>query len=120
MNSIQNIAALLKEWLELTRLELHSLQIGRWNDLAKIQTAKHALRASLVEGVAQWKTENPGEAATNPFPNEVSRLLELEARSSELLAVRKREVREKILLLEQALYDIRRVRPMVAAASQAA
>jgi hypothetical protein len=120
MDSSHPIAVLLREWLELTRSESHAIQFGRWNEVAQIQKSKSTLQKPLISAIEQWKAGNPSEAATNPFHVEVSRLLELEARTSELLAVRKREVREKILLLEQALYDLRRNVPARAAASQVA
>jgi outer membrane PBP1 activator LpoA protein len=109
MNAYSRITTLLKEWLEMTHSESHAIQVGRWSELAKIQQAKTALQQPLADAIEQWKIENPAEAATHPFRDEVNRLLDLESRNSELLAVRKREVREKMLLLEQALYDVRRL-----------
>jgi outer membrane PBP1 activator LpoA protein len=110
MNSRHRITTLLKEWLEMTRLESHAIQMGRWSELARIQKAKTALQQPLTDALDQWKTENPEEAATNLFRDDISRLIALESHNSELLAVRKREVREKMLLLEQALYELRRLR----------
>ena len=109
MNTRQRITMLLKEWLEMTHREFHAIQTGRWSELERIQKAKAALQKPLTDAIEQWKTENPEEAATNPFRNDVNSLLALESHNSELLAVRKREVREKMLLLEQALYDLRRL-----------
>jgi len=110
MNARQRITLLLKEWLDMTRHECHAIQMDRWSELNKIQKAKTALQQPLDEAIEQWKAENPTEAALNPFRHEISRLIALESRNSELLAVRKREVREKMLLLEQALYDLRHAR----------
>jgi len=120
MNSRQRITTLLKEWLEMTHLECHAITVGRWSDLARIQKSKAALQQPLTDAIEEWKIENPVEAASNPFRHEVSRLLDLESHNSELLAVRKREVREKMLLLEQALYDLRRLRSFYAPTSEAA
>jgi outer membrane PBP1 activator LpoA protein len=106
MKARQIITTLLKEWLELTHRESHAIQMGRWSELARIQAAKAALQAPLTEAIERWKNENPAEAAGHPFRDEVNRLLALEAHNGELVAVRKREVREKILLLEQALDDL--------------
>jgi outer membrane PBP1 activator LpoA protein len=110
MNARQRITTLLKEWLEMTQRESHAIQVARWSELARIQKAKAVLQRPLTDAIEQWKTENPEEAASNPFRDGVSSLLALESHNSELLAVRKRKVREKILLLEQALYDLRRLR----------
>ena len=110
MNARQRITTLLKEWLEMTHRESHVIQFGRWSELARIQKAKAALQQPLTEAIEQWKTESPAESASHPFRDEVSRLLALEANNGRLLAMRKREVREKELLLEQALDDLRRLR----------
>lgn len=120
MNARQRITLLLKEWLDMTRRESHAIQMGRWSELDRIQKAKASLQQPLADAIEQWKTENPTEAALNPFRDEISRLLALESRNSELLAVRKREVREKMLLLEQALYDLRHLRSAFAPTSEAA
>jgi outer membrane PBP1 activator LpoA protein len=120
MNARQRITALLKEWLLLTHRESHAIQLGRWSELAEIQNAKDDLRLPLANAIEQWKLENPAERDSNPFRDEVNRLLALESHNSELLALRKREVREKILLLEQALYDLRRLCPLCAQTSEAA
>jgi outer membrane PBP1 activator LpoA protein len=120
MKTRQRITKLLNEWLELTHRESHAIQFGRWSELTRIQKAKAALQLPLTEAIEQWKTESPAEAASNPFRAEVTRLLALEANNGELLAVRKREVREKILLLEQALDDLRRLHASYAQSSAAA
>jgi outer membrane PBP1 activator LpoA protein len=109
MKARQHITTLLKQWLELTHREAHAIQMGRWSQLSRIQKAKGALQEPLNDAIAQWKNENPAEFACYPFRSEISRLLALEADNSELLALRKREVREKILLIEQALDDLRRL-----------
>ena len=104
----------------MTHRESHAIRVGRWLELAGIQKAKAALQQPLTNAIEQWKIENRADNTSHPFRDEVSRLLDLEARNSELLAMRKREVREKILLLEQALYDLRRVRSSYAQTSEAA
>lgn len=119
MNTRQRITSILKEWLEMTQLECHSLQVGRWSELARIQKKKETLLQPLKEAIEKWVSENPLEAASNPFRHDVVRLLDLETHNSELLAVRKREVREKILLLEQILYDLHLVRSCCVTSSAA-
>jgi hypothetical protein len=120
MKARHRITLLLKEWLEMTRRESHAIQMGRWAELARIQKAKAALQEPLTAAIEQWKAENPAEAAANPFGGDIGNLLVLESRNSELLAVRKREVREKMLLLEQALYDLRHVRSAYTQTSEVA
>ena len=104
----------------MTHLECHAIQVGRWSELGRIQKSKAALQQPLNDAIEQWRKENPAEAAATPFRREITRLLDLESHNSELLAVRKREVREKMLLLEQVLYDLRRLRSSYAEASEAA
>jgi hypothetical protein len=120
MNAGQRITTILKEWLQLTRLESHAIKVGRWSELTRIQKVKTALQQPLIDAVEEWKTKNPAEATSNPFRHEISRLFDLESHDGELLAVRKREVREKILLLEQALSDLRHLRSSCAQATETA
>jgi outer membrane PBP1 activator LpoA protein len=120
MKARQRITTLLKEWLAMTHRESHVIQIGRWSELARIQKAKAALQLPLTNAIEQWQAENPAEAASHPFRNEVNRLLALESQNSELLVLRKREVREKTLLLEQALDGLHRLRSAYAQTSEAA
>jgi hypothetical protein len=110
MTARQHIASLLKEWLELTKLESHAIQIGRWTELAKIEKAKAGLEQPLLDAIEKWNLEPRHDGAANIFRVDIKQLLELESSQSKLLAVRKREVREKKLLLEQALEDLRYVR----------
>jgi hypothetical protein len=106
----QHIAAILKEWMEMTHLEGQAIRAGDWPALRQTQEAIAGLRVSLSAAMEQWTAENPEEAKSQPFRDEVSQLLALETRNSDLLAVRKRQAREKKLLLEQALFNLRRIR----------
>ncbi len=110
MKARHEITEILKQWLHLTHNESHALQVGRWAELGKIQKAKDLLQRPLTEALERWRIEDPQEAAWSLIHHEVCRLRDLEGQHSELLAVRKREVREKILLLEQALFDVCRLR----------
>jgi hypothetical protein len=110
MDHRQHIAALLKQWLEMTRGESHAIQAGDWPALRKIQAAKGEMRLSLGRAVEQWRAENPAEAATQPFRAEVTQLLALETQNGNIVAARQHKVREKKKLLEQALFNLRRVR----------
>jgi flagellar biosynthesis/type III secretory pathway chaperone len=110
MSPRQQIAAILKQWLEKTHAEGHAIQTGDLNTLRLIQKSKVELREPLSQAVTRWRRENPQEANTHPFRAEVSQLLALETRYAELLAARKRNALEKKALLEQALFNLRRVR----------
>ena len=110
MEPRQRIAAILKQWLEKTHAEGEAIHAADLTALGKIQESKAELRAPLAEAIAQWRAKNPDEADTHPFHDEVNQLLALETHHSELLAARKRRAQEKKVLLEQALFNLRRVR----------
>jgi hypothetical protein len=110
MDARHHIEAILKQWLEMTRAETQAIRAGDWPALRQTQAAKTNLRVSLGEAIEKWKTTKPEEAKSQPFRDEVTQLLALETRNSHLLSARKREAREKKFLLEQALYNLRRVR----------
>jgi len=110
MNPRQRIAAILKQWLEKTHAEAQAIQSGEWAALRSIQADKAELRLPLGQAVEQWRAQNPAEAATDPFRSEVSQLLALETQNGNILAGRKHRAQEKKRLLEQALFNLRRVR----------
>ena len=104
MDPRQQIAAILKQWLEKTCAEGQAIQSGDFSALRAIQDSKAELRAPLGEAVCRWRAQSPEEANAHPFRAEVTQLLALETHHS------KRKAREKQLLLEQALFNLRRVR----------
>jgi hypothetical protein len=110
MDRRQHIGAILKQWLEMTHAESQAIQTGDWRALRNIHAAKAELRLPLGQAVEQWREENPAEAAANPFRAEVTQLLALETQNSSLLAARKQRAHQKKRLLEQALFNLRRVR----------
>jgi hypothetical protein len=110
MNPRQQIAAILKEWLEKTHAEGQAIQTGDLAGLRKIQKSKAELRDPLAAAMTQWRTESPAEANAYPFRAEVNELLALETRHGQLLTARKRDVQEQKARLEQALFNLRRVR----------
>lgn len=111
---------LLKEWLDLTHLESHAIRVGRWSEMTRIERAKSELAPPLASAIGRWKSDNPVEAVGNPFHREIDRLIALEQQNSRLIAVRKLEVREKILIIEQALYDLRYIEASYEQRSEAA
>ena len=110
MNPRQQIAAILKQWLEMTLEESQAIQSGNIFALREIQKSKAKLREPLGEAVFLWRKESPEEANAQPFRDEVNHLLALETQHSEMLAARQRAAHEKKALLEQALFNLRRVR----------
>jgi len=110
MDSRQRIAAILKQWLEMTHAEGQAIRSSDWPALRTIQKTKAALKPPLSQAVEQWRAENPAEAAANPFRSEVAQLLALETQNGNILAARKHRMHEKKRLLEQALFNLRRVR----------
>jgi hypothetical protein len=110
MEPRQRIAAILKQWLEMTHAESQAIESGNWPALRSVQSAKAELRLPLGHAVEQWRAENPADAAANPFRAEVTQLLTLETQNSNMLVARKHRAHEKKRLLEQALFNLRRVR----------
>jgi outer membrane PBP1 activator LpoA protein len=110
MDHRQHIAAILKQWLEMTHAESQAIQSGDWAALRKVQAAKSELKPPLGHAIEQWRAANPAEAASNPFRAEVTKLLALETQNGNLLAARKHRAHAKKRLLEQALFNLRRVR----------
>jgi hypothetical protein len=110
MNPRLHIAVILKQWLEKTQAETQAIQASDWAALRTIQSAKAELRRTLGRAVGEWRANDPAEAAANPFRSEVSHLLALETQNGNILAERKRRAQEKKRQLEQALFNLRRVR----------
>jgi hypothetical protein len=110
MDHRQHIAAILKRWLEMTHAESQAIRSGDWAALRKIQAAKAELRPSLGQAIEQWRAANPAQAAADPFRAEITELLALETQNGHLLAARKHRAHAKKRLLEQALFNLRRVR----------
>jgi copper homeostasis protein CutC len=120
MDHRQHIAALLKQWLEMTHDESYAIRAGDCPALRRIQAAKGELRVPLGRAVEEWRQENPVEAVAQPFRAEVTRLLALETQNGSVLAVRQQKAREKKKLLEQALFNLRRVRGSYASPQRSA
>jgi hypothetical protein len=110
MEHRQRIATILKEWLEMTHAESQAIRSGDWPALRIIQANKSKLRLPLSQTVEQWRAQEPVQAAADPFRAEVNKLLALETQNGNLLAARKHRAQQKKRLLEQALFNLRRVR----------
>jgi len=110
MDPRQRIASALKQWLQMTHAESQAIRAGDWAALKTVQADKAQLRLALGQAVEEWRAGNPTQAAADPFRAEVAQLLALETQNSNLLAARKHRALRKKQLLEQALFNLRRVR----------
>ena len=110
MDHRQRIATILKQWLEMTHGESQAIRSSDWTALRNIQATKSKLRLPLSEAVERWRAEDPADAAADPFRGEVAQLLALETQNGNFLAARKHRAQQKKRLLEQALFNLRRVR----------
>jgi len=110
MDHRAQIAARLRQWLNRTRDECDAIQAGDWPAVRRIQEAKSKLRPGLTDAIEKWRVQSPEEADLSIFSQDVRHLLALETQNGDLLAARRRQAQEKKLLLEQALFNLRRVR----------
>jgi hypothetical protein len=118
MDHRRQIAVILKQWLQMTRGESQAIRASDWAALRKVQGAKAELRQPLGRAFELWRAENPAEVASDPFRIEIAELLALEAHNSHVLATRKQRVHEKKRRLEQAQFNLRRVRSSYAPADR--
>jgi hypothetical protein len=114
MTPPDQMALLLRQWLDLSRAESAAILAAAWPKLRQIQSGKAALRQPLDEAFRQWKSTDPAVAASaaarRPFRAQVARLIALEAGNAQLLAVRRDQAREKLLRLERAGRNLRKLR----------
>lgn len=116
MSYREQIAALLRQWLVHTRQESDAIQAADWPALQQIQARRAELRPILTEAVDRWREENPGEFDLSGFSRDLARLLAMESHNVQLLVARRRRAQERKAALEQALYNLRRVRSSYAMA----
>ena len=95
MDLRQQIAAILKRWLEMTHAENQAIRAGDWPALRQTQEAKAKLRVTLGGVIEKWKSACPQEAQSQPFRDEVARLLALETSNGDLLATAQAPGRRK-------------------------
>jgi hypothetical protein len=119
MGHREQIASLLRQWLIHTRQESDAIQAGDWNALRQIQSGRAELRPALTEVTERWRAENPSEFDLTAFSQDLARLLAMESHNVQLLVARRRKTQERKALLEQALYNLRRVRSSYGQPAQA-
>jgi len=119
MGHREQIASLLRQWLIQTRQESDAIQAGDWAALRQIQAGRAELRPVLTEVTERWRAENPAEFDLTAFSQDLARLLAMESHNVQLLVARRRKTQERKALLEQALYNLRRVRSSYGQPAQA-
>ncbi len=115
MNHRQHIAESLREYLGLTQAEHRAIRLGDWTALRTVQNSRTELRLRLGRHVAQWRAENPAEAASKPFANEISELIAMQTRNANMLIARRHRLQERKRHIEQARFNLRRVQSSYAA-----
>lgn len=120
MGCREQIGALLRQWLIHTRQEADAIQSGDWPALRAIQAQRAELRPALTAAVDKWRAEQPNDFDLTIFSRDIARLLAMESHNVQQLAARRHKARERKALLEQAAYNLRRVRSSYAATVSAA
>lgn len=102
MSARQNIAALLAQWLQLTREESAAIQSAAWPALKKIQARKAALQPPLAEAV------------TGPIPADLraqaGRIISLLTRNGLALAAQLRQARARQAAFDEVKRNLQRIR----------
>jgi hypothetical protein len=124
MSAQQEIANLLEQWLQLTQAETCAIQAESWPSLKEIQTSKSRLQGRLTQAKEQWEAENPGKVLTgpgnHPFYTDIGRLLSMETRNGELLAIKLRRAHVQRESLNEAARNLRNVQQTYASKSEGA
>ena len=112
MNSRQEVDQLLGQWFRLTQAEAGAIQSASWPSVGEIQSAKAELQKSLTRALKQWTAENGRRSmpADHPFHADVSRLISLETRNAELVAVQMRRAQLEKEMRAEGLRNLRRLR----------
>ncbi len=107
------MAKLLEQWLQLTHAEAGAIQSAAWPALREIQAAKASLQKSVAKSGEKWHAENPDKTMPSgnqhPFRAELSRLISLESRNSELLAAQLHRAHARRESLENAFRNLRKI-----------
>ena len=113
MNTRQDIAQLLEQWLQLTKEEGAAIQAAIWPTVKRIQAKKAALQAPLAAAARKWADEDSanggGNPALLPFRAEVGRILSLLTRNGEALAAQLRKAQAEQELLDQGKRNLSKI-----------
>jgi hypothetical protein len=107
------MAHLLERWLTLTQDEAVAIQDAAWMRVTEIQAGKAALQQLIIDVHERWEKENPRDLIhpeTHPFRAQLGRLISLESRNAELVAVQRRRALVQQQVVEQAGRNLRKVR----------
>lgn len=112
MSARQEMDKLLGQWRQLTRAEAGAIQSCAWPDVGAIQSAKQTLQKSLNSALTNWTIENGGRTlpADDPLRLEVGRLISLESRNAELVAVQMRRAEQEMRRQSESLRNLRLLR----------
>ena len=102
MSKAVELSKHLADWLQLTEAETEAIQACQWRRLAEIQARKARLQSSL-------SPETRAQAGSRQFSDQIGRLVSLEARNLELLAIQQRKARQKYEDMERANRNVHRL-----------
>jgi hypothetical protein len=102
MTKAAELSKHLANWLQLTEAETEAIQACQWRKLAEIQTSKARLQSWL-------SPETCAQAGSRQLADQIGKLVSLEARNQELLAMQQRKVRQKHEDLERANRNVHRL-----------
>jgi hypothetical protein len=105
MSAREEFAAILQQWLQLTREEGAAIQSADWPAVRLIQTRKASLRGSFTAAAHRCagddKSSAPVQPASKSFRAEAARILSLLTRNSAALAAQMHQVRTRQEALDQ-------------------
>jgi hypothetical protein len=114
MSARQEFAAILEQWLQLTRAEGAAIRAGLWTAVKQIQARRAALRRPFTEAARSCAREEAaagrGQPASRPFRAEVGRIMALLVRNNAALAAQLDQARARQDVLNQANRNLRKIR----------
>jgi hypothetical protein len=119
MSAQEEIAGLLTEWLELTHGEAAAIQAAAWADVHRFQSGKAGLQRRITQAMDGWNRQKPTDLRDHPFRAQVNRLISLEARNGEMLAVQMSRAKAEMAALVQTGRTLRRIKESYAGKREA-
>jgi hypothetical protein len=114
MSTQEQMARLLRQWLQLTRAEAAAIRAGSWPKLQTIQSEKAQLREPLREARKAWRAQAGAARCSaeeeKPFRAAISRLVALEAQNAQLVTACQEKAHAQLLRLGRAARNLHRVK----------